>query len=458
MRLHNRLGRPQRALLTLTLTDHADRDDASIAHTTPLDEPPAWLRFLALASAAAVLTFGGIGLLLAINSWYTPTLAFALGAIASVLVVWLGREALASMPSTQRDTRHRRRRAVRHHRARRMEHRAFVAARAHQPRRRVVSQYRPLDRPRRLTGSEHSRRAVRTRRRPCVRLLCRLRDAARQGGVSVRASLAGAARGGAGGRWRPRSRPRATSHRRHRTARFLRARLAAATRSLVRTRGDAGTRIHHSAGVVHARRLFGNADTSPVVHGCLASRDATCASTLARRVRRRLVPRHAAGRADRRNRHLHRCATPFGVRVDTSLRARERRAATRDRCGNRRVRPRARAGRGAGLRRSRTPQRQLLERPLAQSAEGSVARLRIRDRLCGRRNRLAAPALDRPPGAVARLRERRRGVRRPRRLRDVVRAAAHTAHARELERSDRGAAGTRGCRGRHRRVDTSSSR
>jgi len=49
------------------------------------DSPPGWLRFVALASAAGVLTFGAAGLALAINGWYRPALAFPIGG-----VLWIG--------------------------------------------------------------------------------------------------------------------------------------------------------------------------------------------------------------------------------------------------------------------------------------------------------------------------------------------------------------------------------
>ena len=53
-------------------------------------EPPNWLRFLALGSAAGVLCFGLAGLALAIKGWYTPVLAFSLGTLA-----WIGVMVLA---------------------------------------------------------------------------------------------------------------------------------------------------------------------------------------------------------------------------------------------------------------------------------------------------------------------------------------------------------------------------
>src|SRR5450755_1432072 len=58
--------------------------------------PPSWLRSVALAAAAGVLTFGSAGLVLALNGWYRPALAFPLGAIGWVVVLVLARPALRS--------------------------------------------------------------------------------------------------------------------------------------------------------------------------------------------------------------------------------------------------------------------------------------------------------------------------------------------------------------------------
>src|SRR4051812_37827734 len=57
--------------------------------------PPRWLRFVALASAAGVMAFGSVGLLLAINGWYEPALAFPIGAVAWLAVLILARPAFA---------------------------------------------------------------------------------------------------------------------------------------------------------------------------------------------------------------------------------------------------------------------------------------------------------------------------------------------------------------------------
>ena len=62
--------------------------------TQGVAEPPAWLRLLALAAAAGVVTFGGVGLLLAINGWYRPALAFPIGAVLWIGLILLARPAI----------------------------------------------------------------------------------------------------------------------------------------------------------------------------------------------------------------------------------------------------------------------------------------------------------------------------------------------------------------------------
>ena len=66
------------------------------------DAPPPWLRLLALASASGVLVFGAVGLLLAVNGWYRPALAFPLGAVVWVAVLVLGRPALVPKVAVSR--------------------------------------------------------------------------------------------------------------------------------------------------------------------------------------------------------------------------------------------------------------------------------------------------------------------------------------------------------------------
>jgi hypothetical protein len=84
-------------------SDAALSDELRIDVTsTSLSEPPAWLRFLALATAAGVLTFGAVGLVLAVNGWYRPALAFPLGAIAFVIVMWLARDAIRTSEAPSR--------------------------------------------------------------------------------------------------------------------------------------------------------------------------------------------------------------------------------------------------------------------------------------------------------------------------------------------------------------------
>jgi hypothetical protein len=51
--------------------------------------PPGWLLFLVIASAGGMLTFGSAGLLLAVNDAYRPALAFPLGAVLWVVLLWL---------------------------------------------------------------------------------------------------------------------------------------------------------------------------------------------------------------------------------------------------------------------------------------------------------------------------------------------------------------------------------
>ena len=74
-------------------------DDADSAGSSP----PGWLRLFALATAAGVLAFGSVGLLLAVNGWYRPALAFPIGAVAWIAVLVLARPALASEPAVSRD-------------------------------------------------------------------------------------------------------------------------------------------------------------------------------------------------------------------------------------------------------------------------------------------------------------------------------------------------------------------
>ncbi|HWS48187.1 MAG TPA: hypothetical protein VN636_20150 [Acidimicrobiia bacterium] len=85
--------------------------ELSPAHTD-LEEPnprwssgsadPTWLRALAIVAAAGVLSFGAIGLALAVAGWYRPWLALPLGAAATTVLVLIGREALASPETTDR--------------------------------------------------------------------------------------------------------------------------------------------------------------------------------------------------------------------------------------------------------------------------------------------------------------------------------------------------------------------
>ncbi len=71
-------------------TDAAPGPEIPAAPASTGVEPPVWLRMTAFVPAAAVLAFGSVGLVLAINGWYRPALAFPIGA-----VVWLALVALA---------------------------------------------------------------------------------------------------------------------------------------------------------------------------------------------------------------------------------------------------------------------------------------------------------------------------------------------------------------------------
>ena len=75
------------------------------ADTQPTAEiaPPPWLRLLALASAAGVLCFGAVGLLLAVNGWYRPALAFPLGTVVWVAVLVLAWPALVPKLAVSRE-------------------------------------------------------------------------------------------------------------------------------------------------------------------------------------------------------------------------------------------------------------------------------------------------------------------------------------------------------------------
>jgi hypothetical protein len=65
--------------------------------------PPDWLRLLALATAAGVLCFGSVGLLLAVNGWYRPALAFPIGAVVWIAVLVLARPALTPEVTVSRE-------------------------------------------------------------------------------------------------------------------------------------------------------------------------------------------------------------------------------------------------------------------------------------------------------------------------------------------------------------------
>ncbi len=62
-------------------------------------EPPRWLRLLAFVPAAGVLALGATGLLLAVNGWYRPALAYSLGGAVWVALVVLARPVLGPVRS-----------------------------------------------------------------------------------------------------------------------------------------------------------------------------------------------------------------------------------------------------------------------------------------------------------------------------------------------------------------------
>jgi hypothetical protein len=66
--------------------------------------PPGWLRFVALATAAGVLAFGAVGLVLAINGWYRAALALAVGAVVWVAILFVGRPAMTATTRATRST------------------------------------------------------------------------------------------------------------------------------------------------------------------------------------------------------------------------------------------------------------------------------------------------------------------------------------------------------------------
>jgi hypothetical protein len=89
-----REGRP----MTQGATEGAVDGEASTEAAPAGCGPPGWLRFVALASAAGVLSFGCVGLLLAINGWYRPPLAFGLGGVVWIGVLLLARPAFMFAP------------------------------------------------------------------------------------------------------------------------------------------------------------------------------------------------------------------------------------------------------------------------------------------------------------------------------------------------------------------------
>ncbi len=77
-------------------------DDSDAEPSGPATElEPRWLRALAFGGAAAVAAFGAVGVVLAVAGVARPVLVFPLGAIAWVLLVFVGRPVLAAPGSTR---------------------------------------------------------------------------------------------------------------------------------------------------------------------------------------------------------------------------------------------------------------------------------------------------------------------------------------------------------------------
>lgn len=77
----------------------------TVESRTDSAEPPAWLRRAAFVPASGVLALGSVGLLLAINGWYRPALAFPIGGVLWLVLLAVARPALASVPGpTARST------------------------------------------------------------------------------------------------------------------------------------------------------------------------------------------------------------------------------------------------------------------------------------------------------------------------------------------------------------------
>jgi hypothetical protein len=68
-------------------------------------EPPRWLRLVAFVPAAGVLALGATGLLLAINGWYRPALAYSLGGAVWIALVVLARPVLGPVRAKAPDSR-----------------------------------------------------------------------------------------------------------------------------------------------------------------------------------------------------------------------------------------------------------------------------------------------------------------------------------------------------------------
>jgi hypothetical protein len=68
------------------------------------NEPPSWLVLLAFVAAGGMLSFGAVGLLLAINGWYSAPAAFVLGLLVLAALLVLARPLFSSRGTARRST------------------------------------------------------------------------------------------------------------------------------------------------------------------------------------------------------------------------------------------------------------------------------------------------------------------------------------------------------------------
>jgi hypothetical protein len=87
--------------MTQVLTESPAESGVAVVPSTE-STPPGWLRLVALAAAAGVLAFGAVGLLLAINGWYRPALAFPIGFVVWLAILFVGRPAMVATTPASR--------------------------------------------------------------------------------------------------------------------------------------------------------------------------------------------------------------------------------------------------------------------------------------------------------------------------------------------------------------------